>query len=236
MNVVSVWLFGIMRKANSPMINGSCLVHVIVVLCALSAGPSWAWTSVNGPLTDDIHQKAIDRVLTSMSPGDRKVLDDQQPLVDKDQEPLKSAEHAMTGIDKVGELDGDQKKAYILLCESLLQKEMTSAIEARRANKFPVALPALGKAIHTLEDATSPAHRGFQIWSYNFGIWEMAKHIFKERVYPDDSTADRYRGHLEGVVQYAYDIYMEKVPMPARYFDPATGNLALPPSYLFPLH
>jgi hypothetical protein len=198
----------------------------------LYAGLSGAWTSVNGPLTDDIHQKAIDRVLTSMSAADRKVLEDQQPLVDKDQEPLQSAEHAMTGIDKDGEVEADERKNYIGLCEALVQKELMAAIEARKANDLQVALPALGKAMHTLEDATSPAHREFQIWSFNFGILEMARHVFKERVYPDDSTPDRYQSHLEGVVQYTYDIYTEKIPMPARFFDPASGALLLPTGFL----
>jgi hypothetical protein len=198
----------------------------------LYAGLAGAWTSVTGPLTDDVHQKAIDRVLTSMSPADRKVLEDQQPLVDKDQEPLQSAEHAMTGIDKDGEVEANERKNYIGLCEALVQKELMAAIEARKANNLLVALPALGKAMHILEDATSPAHRGFQVWSYNFGIWEMASHVFKERVYPNDSAPDRYQSHLEGVVQYTYDIYTEKIPMPANFFDPASGGLILPSSYL----
>jgi hypothetical protein len=198
----------------------------------LYAGLSGAWTSVTGPLTDDVHQKAIDRVLTSMSATDRKVLEDQQPLVDKDQEPLQSAEHAMTGIDKDGEVEADERKNYIGLCEVLIQKELMAAIEARKANNLQMALPALGKAMHTLEDATSPAHHGFQVWSYNFGIWEMASHVFKERVYPNDSAPDRYQSHLEGVVQYTYDIYTEKIPMPANFFDPASGSLILPSSYL----
>ncbi len=199
---------------------------------SLFAGLSGAWTSVNGPLTDDIHQMAIARVLTSMSAADRKVLEDQQALVDKDQEPVQSAEHAMTGIDKDGEVEADERKNYIGLGEALVQKELLAAIEARKANNLQAALPALGRAMHALEDATSPAHRGFQVWSFKFGIWEMASHVFKERVYPNDSAPDRYQSHLEGIVQYAYDIYIEKIPMPASFFDPASGGLILPSSYL----
>jgi hypothetical protein len=219
-------------RSTGPLVNRWWAGSLVGTICLLSAVTAGAWTSVNGPLTDDIHQKAIDRVLTSMSAADRKVLEDQQPLVDKDQEPLQSAEHAMTGIDKAGELDAEEKKTYIGLCEALVQKELMSAIDARKANNPQVALPALGKAMHTLEDATSPAHRGFQIWSYDFGIWEMASHVFKERVYPDDSTPDRYQSHLEGVVQYVYDIYTEMIPMPEHFFDPANGNLVLPSNYL----
>jgi hypothetical protein len=90
----------------------------------------------------------------------------------------------------------------------------------------------LGQALHALEDATSPSHRGFQTWSYDVGIWEMAQHVAKERVYPDDSTADRFQSHLEGVVQYAYDIYMEKIAIPVRFFDSGNGSLILPANYL----
>jgi hypothetical protein len=221
-----------MRTTTKDLAKAHLIPWLFGLNAVLCADSSSAWTSVNGPLTDDIHQKAIDRVLTSMSAADRKVLEDQQPLVDKDQEPLQSAEHAMTGIDKDGEVEADERKNYIGLCEALVQKELMAAIEARKANNLQVALPALGKAMHILEDATSPAHRGFQVWSYNFGIWEMASHVFKERVYPNDSAPDRYQSHLEGVVQYTYDIYTEKIPMPANFFDPASGSLILPSSYL----
>jgi hypothetical protein len=200
-----------------------------------------AWTSAAGPLSDAIHQKAIDNVLgpklsatasAQMSDSDRNVLKNQQAVVDKDQEPEQSAEHAMTGVTESAPDGAKAKTIYITQCEQLVRTAMLTAIAQRKANNSKLALPALGKAMHALEDSTSPAHRGFQIWSYEFGIWEMARHVLKERVYPDDSLPDRYQSHLEGSVQYAYDIYMEKLAIPAKFFDPVSGDLMLPANYL----
>jgi len=200
--------------------------------CLLSGGAAYAWASAAGPLTDAIHQKAIDNVLKSMSASDRKILKDQQSLVDKDQDPDQSAKHAMTGITQASQNEAAQRIIYIALSEDLIHKAMLLAINARKSNNINIALPALGEVIHALEDASSPSHRGFKIWSYQFGIWEMARHVLKERVYPNDGTADRYQSHLEGAVQYAYDIYMETVAIPVHCFDPINGRVILPPSYL----
>jgi hypothetical protein len=210
----------------------------LAYLCAGSTAQ--AWTSAAGPLSDAIHQKAIDNVLgpksapasAQLDDSDRNVLKNQQTLVDKDQAPEQSAEHAMTGVTESAPDGAKQKPTYIAKSEQLVRAALLTAITQRRANNNKVALPALGQAIHALEDSTSPAHRGFQIWSYKFGIWEMANHVLKERVYPNDSMPDRYQSHLEGSVQYAYDIYMEKEPLPPRFFDPVGGNLILPASYL----
>jgi hypothetical protein len=212
----------------------SRLARIWIVLGGLSL--LTAWTSVTGPLTDAIHQQAIDHVLskTPMSPADRKILDDQQSLVDKDQQPVQSAEHAMTGITKAGQDEAKERTTYIGQTEELLHTSLAAAINARRANHSADALAALGKAIHILEDSTSPAHRGFQVWSYDFGIWQMARHVLKERVYPDDRTVERYQSHLEGAVKYAYDIYMENIAVPAQFFSSKDGSLIIPVSYLHP--
>jgi hypothetical protein len=207
--------------------------HLLALACLLSVGNARAWTSTNGALTAPIHQMAIDKVLASeMNASDRDALKSQQALADQDQDPEQSAEHAMTGITQPRQDEVAQRNIYIALSEDLVRNDLLSAINARRSNDVKTALPALGKALHALQDATSPSHKGFQIWSYAFGILEMAQHISKERNYPNDSAKDGYRSHLEGVVQFAYDIYMEKTPIPARFFATGTGQLLLPSSYL----
>ena len=230
-----------MQVASSDSMGARSIIGLCSLACLLAGNTSSAWTSASGPLTDAIHQQAIDHVLgprpsaamsEEMTAADRNVLKDQQTLVDKDQEPDQSAEHAMTGITEAAPEEKQQKPIYIAQSEKLVHEAILTAISERKANNSKVALPALGKAIHALEDSTSPAHLGFQIWSFKFGIWEMARHVFRERVYPDDSTSDRYQSHLEGAVQYAYDIYMEKHAMPPNFFDPVTGSLILPNSYL----
>jgi hypothetical protein len=205
-----------------------CNAMLGIAVCLLTG-----WTSAKGPLTDAIHQDAIDNVLSKLiTPADRVMLDDEQSVVDKDQEPEQSAEHAMTGITAQGQDEAKERIRYIGLSEDLIHKMFASAITARNASDNANALKALGKAIHMLEDSTSPAHRGFQVWSYQFGIWEMAHHVLKERVYPDDNTGDHYESHLEGSVKYAYDIYMGTTPIPPRFFDPTSGILIIPTIYL----
>jgi hypothetical protein len=197
------------------------------------AVPAHSWTSVKGPFSDEIHQTAIDNVLTpSMSPADRGILKNQQALVDKDQDADQSAEHAMTGVIKGSSYSAALKAKYVGLTEDLVHAALLDAIKDRKANQSTIALQSLGKAIHALEDSTSPVHEQFAVWSDDFGILEMAKHVAKERVYPNDDTPKRYQSHLEGAVGYAYAIYTEAVPMPAHFFSPIDGNLIIPASYL----
>jgi hypothetical protein len=88
----------------------------------------------------------------------------------------------------------------------------------------------LGKAMHALEDASSPTHEFFQAWSdaktienLNYKAW----HILHELYYPNDR---KYKDMLEGSVQYAYAIYLEKEEIPDHFFD-ASGKLILPSHY-----
>jgi hypothetical protein len=57
---------------------------------------------------------------------------------------------------------------------------------------------------------------------------EMAVHVFKERVYPTDPQVI---ARLEGTVNWAYDIFTEKISMPPSFFD-GSGNLLLPSNYV----
>jgi hypothetical protein len=206
---------------------------LLAMMSFIVAVPAHSWTSVKGPFSDEIHQTAIDNVLTpSMNSTDRGILKDQQALVDKDQEADQSAEHAMTGVIKGSSYSVALKTKYIVLTEDLVHAALLDAIKNRKENQTTIALQSLGKAIHALEDSTSPAHEQFAVWSDDFGIWEMAKHVAKERVYPNDDPPQRYQSHLEGTVGYAYAIYIEAAPMPAHFFSPIDGSLIIPSQYL----
>lgn len=88
------------------------------------------------------------------------------------------------------------------------------------------------KALHTLEDATSPSHEGFQSWNQNESPFLILQHCMAERLYPDGDGQQGYRARLEGSVQWGYDIFTGKTPMPAAFFASGTGTLLLPASYL----
>jgi uncharacterized protein (DUF3820 family) len=42
----------------------------------------------------------------------------------------------------------------------------------------------LGVGLHVLQDATSSAHGGFQVWNGDESIFELIQHVLKELKYP----------------------------------------------------
>ncbi|MBY0349050.1 MAG: hypothetical protein K2W79_12390 [Hydrotalea flava] len=73
-----------------------------------------------------------------------------------------------------------------------------------------------GLALHVLQDATSPAHGGFQEWSGEETLGEQAKHVAKEFNYPGKNS------YLQKVTNFYLD-WFEK------------GNKELPSGNLFDL-
>jgi hypothetical protein len=179
---------------------------------------------------------AIDNVLktnTSVGAANVEILKKQQVVVDKEQKAFQSFKHSMTGLER-GHNPANEITNYIAQAESFIREQLTKAIEARKSGSFASAFTNLGTAIHPLQDATSPAHKGFQLWRDNETLWSMLAHVRKERLYPldkNDPTQVAYRAELEGVVRWAFDIYTETVAMPARFFNPGDGLLLLPQSY-----
>jgi len=179
---------------------------------------------------------AIENVLSNQVPPDLiKVLQDQQTVVDKNQQSTNSFEHSMTGLAAAGETTNIETPIYILETEAFVHTNLALAIQDRKAGDTNDAFVCLGKAMHPLEDATSPSHKPFQAWKYNESLWEEIVHVFHERSYPDsqsDTNQVEERVELEGAVQYAYDIFMEKINMPAQFFNHTNDLLELPPVYL----
>jgi hypothetical protein len=189
-----------------------------------------AWSSKTYPLFEPVHQMAIENVLKSqISAANLEILKQQQTVVDQDQQAAQSYEHAMTGIERQGETVAQEKPVYEELTEDFIFKNLTAAIQARKNGAQAAAFTALGKALHPLQDATSPAHELFQTWSYDESFWDQALHIAKERTYPDNA----FKARLEAVVQYGYDIFTGKTALPNKFFD-ADGILLLPANYSKP--
>jgi hypothetical protein len=216
-----------------------------VPLCLVAAGSIAllpllvAWSSKSFPPPfQEVHQKAIDAVLsTQLGESDLKILRGQQRAVDGDQEPKQSYEHAMTGLMKKGDTTNTLTTNFIQFAETFVRTNLAAAIQARHAGSTQFALQSLGRALHPLEDATSPAHKPFQPWKYNESLGEALHHIWIERAYPDDphdTNQVAELAELKGVVQYGFDIYMERITNPARFFNPTNGVLELPTAYLYP--
>jgi hypothetical protein len=205
------------------------LAASLLLASALAAmEPAVAWSSKEYPLFEPVHQKAIAQVLAAQLPADAiALLQQQQAEVDQDQAPSQSAEHSMTGIEKAGLNEATERVAYIAKAEQWVGDNLQRAIERRKAGATADAMQALGRAIHAMTDATSPAHHGFQAWSFDESWIAVARHVTQERVYPVDQGNQRYARRLEAAVRWAYDIYLQRTPMPTRFFD-AAGELCLP--------
>ena len=201
----------------------------------LALGPAGeAWSSLSFPPFREVHQMAIANVLAAPAGpvADAhliEILQDQQTEVDHDQDARHSFEHAMTGVED-GHGENVERANYIKWTNEFIHDRLVEAIDHRHKNEVDQAYESLGKAIHPLQDATSPVHEKFQPWYDDEGLLDFARHGFQERVYPEDSRRDR----LEGVVRYAYAIFMEAIgPVPTQYFD-GKGDL-LPQTYHTPL-
>jgi hypothetical protein len=197
---------------------------------------SLAWSSKDFPPCEEIHQMAIENVLSNqVSPDLIKILQNEQAIVDLDQQASNSFEHSMTGIEDAQQNITNETPIYILKSEAFIHSNLVAAISAREAGNIAEAYTNLGKAIHPLEDATSPAHEPFQAWKYNESLWAEIVHVSKEYSYPDnpnDTNQVEEKAELEGSVQYAYDIFMGKTNMPVNFYDHTTGLLDLPSIYV----
>ena len=187
------------------------------LFCATSC---LAWSSKQFPLFDPVHQMAIEKVVGSLvSADDLAELKRQQVVVDQDQKAVESFEHAMTGLESKDDTLEAKRPVFIALTEKFIADNLTDAIAKRKSGDLRGAMTPLGKAMHALEDATSPAHEGFQPWHDNESYYEIAQHISRERLYPNDTGPDGRRAKLEGAVRLIFDIFIGKLDMPDHFFN-----------------
>jgi hypothetical protein len=171
---------------------------------------------------------------TAFTTNDIIILQAEQLAVDQDQAPNQSFEHSMTGLEK-GQDQNIEFTNYIQLAEDFIRTNLAVAIATRSTNHL-LSITNLGRILHPMEDATSPAHEPFQVWAYNESLWAKAKHVFKERLYPSDLKSIGKRScqaKLEGAVQWAFDLYWERAKLPQKFFN-SKGELDIPPAYLPP--
>jgi hypothetical protein len=204
---------------------------MVIAACMASASSALGWTSRGSPLFDSVHQMAIDNVLAKLvDPANLKILKEQQEVVDEYQKPIDSDQHSMTGVQQGQVFDEKLRKSYITKTEKFIRDNLNNSIQKRKVGTLPEAFSVLGRAIHALQDATSPVHEPFKPWRFDETLWSQFDHVWEEGVYPNDDFLADIRPLLEGTVLYAYDIYMENIKMPDRFFD-SKGILQLPKVY-----
>ncbi|HEY2518459.1 MAG TPA: RHS repeat-associated core domain-containing protein [Polyangiaceae bacterium] len=182
--------------------------------------PKGTHSSVNAwPFADPVHQFAVVAVLQGRVTDEQlTVLVQQQEEMDRHQRPEDQPMHAMNG-------KGQDRMKSIETANKFVAQELTLAREY--FDQTGIGFVDLGRAIHTLQDSTSPAHAPFQ--TFKGGFWGTITHVIKENYYP--AKGDSHRQMLEGVTRWAYDIAAGKAPMPDRFFDGKTGEVLLPDRY-----
>jgi hypothetical protein len=228
-------------RSRAGATGSRALASATLVAVLATSTAAIAWSSKDFPLFEPVHQLAIDNVLKDVvSADDLKLLEQEQVEVDKDQREEHSFEHAMTGVLEDQEMgpqakpyEEQRRKSFIAQTEQLVGDRIREALAARNAGDETAAMKAVGRAIHALEDATSPAHERFQIWSDRESAFFVADHLAHERLYPRDGGPNGYRTRLEAAVRWTYDMYLAKTPVPEHLFD-ASGYLLIPARYLTP--
>ncbi|TGL64596.1 SpvB/TcaC N-terminal domain-containing protein [Leptospira sarikeiensis] len=196
---------------------------------------------VRNVLFEPVHQMAVENVLSSeFSKEEIKLLQERQVEMDKKQGANVQHTHALSdsgaGSYSYFSYNGytlpflnfeswqNKKEIHIDLAEKFMKDRMTSALKLKK-NHRGKSIEALGDAIHTAQDATSPSHKPFQDWKKQLpGI----KHVLGENWYPRAGTIER--SMLEGVTRWLADIYLGKAKMPEKFFN-QDGTINLPKQY-----
>ena len=87
------------------------------------------------------------------------------------------------------------------LANDFVRSKFDMAWQYRAAGDINRSLFEFGLALHTLQDANSPSHIGFQVWTGREGPIAQLTHALPERNYPGDNSA------LFRITQRAYQWY-----------------------------
>ena len=153
-----------------------------------------------------VHQESINRALKFLSESDRKILRDQQVVADKDQSIEGSFKHAMRAPNQTV---NEARR----LANQFIRVEIRAAQCLESQGEHREAFIRLGNAIHALQDATSPAHIGFQIWRGTGHLIDAKKHTDRENYDPGQNST------LDTATKKAYDYFKGSVPLPKDFFE-----------------
>jgi hypothetical protein len=138
-----------------------------------------AWASQKGFY---VHQRVTYLVIGQYLPkGENTILARAQVHADqpKFQTPQFAFRHAMR-------CPSQTVDEALVLANSFIRQQF------KRAWAAPTRFEALfefGVGLHTIQDSTSPAHTGFQVWSGEEGLAEQAQHVHQEMLDPGPGSA-----------------------------------------------
>lgn len=136
--------------------------------------PNGEWASKWGAY---VHQRATYQVIGKNLPrGENAILAKAQVYADGNefQTGAMSFRHTMSGPDETPEQAREKANEFV-------RGQFEKAWSAKTRED---ALFQFGVALHTLQDATSPSHEGFQQWTGHESKWEKTAHAAKEVINP----------------------------------------------------
>lgn len=139
----------------------------------------------------NVHQMANARALNGIaSEWEISVLDEATVDADRDQSSEGAYTHAMRNLDAKQTVAEAQFQT-----EMYVREQFAKAFDLMDTN-YAAALYEFGKALHTIQDGTSPEHYGYQgwkaAWAKGVGKWMRGfPHGFGEKSYPGDYSALR---------------------------------------------
>jgi RHS repeat-associated protein len=171
----------------------------------------YRFTDLTGQWATDIHQQYIRSVLGSLPEHDVSIMVQQQSVIDAlaVQTNDNQYKHALATFDQTSEQARTAANKFVF--DELVTARILSMVGDRDA-----ALEHVGNAIHTMQDATSPSHRNFQIWDTRMSPMRMLEHLMVEALPPlPESQEDR---ELATATKRGWDIFSGTGAIPTAVF------------------
>ena len=164
-------------------------------------GGFWSSKRIWG-IADNVHQQAVSKIGKQMGvpKSGIKEMRKAQVEIDKEQGNEVQHKHAMVG-------KGMDRDKAIEDANKFVNERLTTAIKLAREGKESEAWKAVGEAVHTVQDSTSPEHRGFQEWDNDAGLLTQAGHGMSEMDYPGKKSGER--AQLEGGTRWVIRLFQE---------------------------
>lgn len=160
----------------------------------LKRDPQGLWASKWGSY---VHQWANNRVFSFLRSDVVSILNTATNFIDTDhsasgglnfQSGQYSYMHAMAGMWNGSRQTVSQARN---LSDSFIRTKFKLAWAADTSGDWRGAMHNFGHALHTLQDSTSPSHRGFQFWSGNEHFVQQSYHVSRELYSPSGGQLDQ---------------------------------------------
>jgi RHS repeat-associated protein len=150
---------------------------------AYSYNNPFSFVDKNGKWPTSTHNLIIDTAFPNLTPGQRQILKNvsanQDGILNGGQSGALSFQHAMRGPGQSVDDAQAEYQDFVSLNEDMAFQTQMNFWAAGNPGLSNDALAEFGAALHAIEDSTSPAHAGFQVWEW----WKPAlvwKHHWAE--------------------------------------------------------